>query len=52
MGKLEGKKSLEKPKSKWGYNIKLRLKAAGEGDCIGPVWPATGISVGLLFPRR
>jgi hypothetical protein len=48
MGKLEGKRPLERLWHRWEYDIKMDLQEVGWGACTGLIWLGIGAGGGLL----
>jgi hypothetical protein len=48
VGKLEGKRPLERPKRKWEDNIKMDFQEVGCGTWTGLIWLRIGTGGGHL----
>jgi hypothetical protein len=51
VGKPEGKRPLERPRSKWVDNVKMDLQEVGGGAWTGLIWLRIGTGGGLLRMR-
>ena len=48
MGKIEGKRSLGRPRQRWEYVTKIELQEINRRAWTGLIWPGRGIGGGLL----
>jgi hypothetical protein len=51
VGKLEGRRPLERPRRRWEDNIKMDLREVGWGKWTRPIWPWLKTGGGLLCVR-